>query len=83
MIEEMTNEGSIEILDLKFRRHFAKAVFRKLQQQAKRIAISRDGMRARLPLAKQTIGEEGLKKRGKAGGSHGLTSLWISRSVAN
>jgi hypothetical protein len=83
VIEEVTNEGSIEIFDLKLIRHFAKAFFRKLQQQAERITISRDGVRARLPLAKQAIGEEGLKKRGKAGGNHGRTSLWISRSVAS
>ena len=54
--------------------HFVEPFFGKLQKQAEAIAISGDRMRARLSLAKQAIGEEGLKKRGKAGGNHGCTS---------
>ena len=74
VIEEETNEGRVEILDPELGGHFAESFFGKLQKQAEAIAISRDRMRARLPLAKQAIGKEGLKKRGKAGGNHGCTS---------
>ena len=62
---------------------FAESFFGKMQKQAEAIAISRDRMRARLPLAEQAIGKEGLKKRGKVGGDHGCTSPAISRSVAS
>jgi len=62
---------------------FAKSFLGKLQKQAKAIAESRDGVRARFPLAKQAIGKEGLEKRWKAGGNHSRTSRGISRSVAS
>jgi hypothetical protein len=74
VIEKETNEGSIEVFDAKLRWTFVKLFFRKLQKQAEGIAVSRDGIRARLPLAKQTISEEGLKERRKASGNHGCTS---------
>jgi len=47
------------------------------------IAICRNSVRARLPLAKQTINKERLKKRGKAGRNHRGTSRGISRWVAS
>jgi hypothetical protein len=75
LIEEKTNEGSIEVFDAKLGWAFVKPFFRKLQKQAEAVAVCRDGIRARLPLAKQTIGEEALKKGGKAGGNH----AWPSR----
>jgi hypothetical protein len=62
---------------------FVESFFGELQKQPEGIAISRYCMRARLPLAKQTIGEEGLKQRRKAGGTHGCTSRRISRLVAS
>jgi hypothetical protein len=74
VIEEKTNEGCIEVFDAKLGWAFVEPFLRKLQKQAEAIAISRDGMRARLPLAKQAIGEKRLKKRGEAGGNHGCTS---------
>ena len=83
VIEEETNEGSIEVFDAELGGAFVEPFLGELQKQAKGIAISRYGMRARLPLTKQTIGEERLKKRGKAGGNHGCTSRWINRSVAS
>ena len=83
VIEEETNEGCIEVFDPDLGGHFAESFFGKLQKQTEAIAISGNRMRAGLPLAKQAIGEEGLKKRGKAGGNHGCTSRWISRSVAS
>ena len=74
VVEEKTNKRRIEILDAELGGHFAESFFGKMQKQAEAIAISRDRMRARLPLAKQAIGKEGLKKRGKVGGNHGRTS---------
>ena len=83
VIEEDANKGSIEVFDAELGGHFAESFFGKLQKQAEAIAVSRDGVRARLPLAKQPIGKEGLEERGKAGGNHGCTSFAISRSVAS
>jgi hypothetical protein len=83
VLEEKANKGRIEILDAKLGGHFAELFFGKMQKQAEAIAISRDGVRARLPLAKQAIGKEGLKKGGKVSGNHGRTSARISRSVAS
>jgi hypothetical protein len=74
VIEEEANKGSIGVFDPDLGGHFAESFFGKLQKQAEAIAVSRDRMRARLSLAKQSIGEERLKKRGKAGGNHGRTS---------
>jgi hypothetical protein len=62
VVEEKANEGCVEILDSELGGHFAESFFGKLQKQAEAIAISRDGMRARLPLAQQAIGKEGLQK---------------------
>jgi hypothetical protein len=70
VIEEETNKGCIEILDAKLGGHFAESFLGKLQKQAEAIAISRDGVRTRLPLAQQTIGKEGLKKEGEVGRNH-------------
>jgi hypothetical protein len=83
VIEEEANEGGSEVFDAELGGHFAESFFCKLQKQAKAIAVRRDGVRACLPLAKQSIGKEGLKERGKAGGNHGCTSFSISRSVAS
>jgi hypothetical protein len=58
VIEEKTNKESIEVFDTKLGWALVEPFFRKLQKQAEGIAVSRDGIRARLPLAKQTIGEE-------------------------
>jgi hypothetical protein len=74
VIEEGANKGSIEVFDPDLVGQLAESFFGKLQKQAEAIAVSRDRMRARLSLAKQAIGEERLKKRGKAGGNHGRTS---------
>jgi hypothetical protein len=74
VIEEETDEGSIEVFDPELAGAFAELLFGELQKETKAIAISCDGVRARLSLAKQTIGKERLKKRGKAGGNHRPTS---------
>jgi hypothetical protein len=83
VIEEETKEGSIKVFDAELGWAFAESFFGEFQQQAKRIAISPYGMWARLLLAKQTIGEERLQERRKAGGHHGCTSRGINRSVAS
>jgi hypothetical protein len=83
VIEEETDKGSIKVFDPELGRHFAKSFLGKVQKQAETIAISRYGMRAGLQLTKQAIGEERLKKRGKAGGTHGCISCCINRSVAS
>ena len=62
VIEEEPNEGCIEVFDAELGWAFVELFLGELQKQAKGVAISRYGMRARLPLAKQTIGEEGLKE---------------------
>jgi hypothetical protein len=74
VIEEETNEGSIEVFDAELGGAFVKPIFGELQKQAETVPISRYSMRARLPLAKQTIGEEGLQERRKTGGNHSCTS---------
>jgi hypothetical protein len=74
VFEEKTDKGRIEILDAKLRGHFAELFSSKMQEEAETIAISRYRMRAGLPLAKQAIGKEGLKKGGKVSADHGRTS---------
>jgi hypothetical protein len=83
VIEEETDKGSIKVVDPELGGHFAKSFLDKMQKQAKTIAISSYGMRTGLQLTKQTIGEERLKKRGKAGGTQGCISRCINRSVAS
>jgi hypothetical protein len=58
VIEKETNEGSIEVFDLELGWAFTEPFLGELQKQAEGIAISRYCMRARLPLAKQVVGEE-------------------------
>jgi hypothetical protein len=58
VFEEQTQEGCVEIFDQDFRRYFAKLFFCKMQKQAEAVAISRYGVRARLPLVKQAISKE-------------------------
>jgi hypothetical protein len=74
VIEEETDEGSIEVFDAELGGAFVEPFLGELQKQTKGIAISCYRMRACLPLTKQTIGEKRLKKRGEAGGHHGCTS---------
>jgi hypothetical protein len=74
VIEEETNEGSIEVFEAEMGGAFVEPLLGELQQEAEAVPISRHGMGARLPLTKQTIGEERLQERRKAGGHHGCTS---------
>ena len=81
-VEKKTNEGRIEVFDPELGGHFAESFFGKMQKQAEAIAISSDGVRARLPLTKQAISKEGLKKSGETGGHHRM-HLPLDQSVGS
>ena len=83
MIEEVANEWCVEVFDPQLGGTLAESFFGKLKKRAEAVAISRYRMWACLPLAKQVVGKEGLKKGGKAGGNHGYNFRGISRSVAS
>jgi len=79
VIAEETNEWCIEVFDPDLGGRFAEPFFGKLQKQTEAVAISGNGKRARLSLAKQAIGEKRLKKRRKAGGNQ-EAGTWLSRN---
>ena len=62
MFEENAKKRRVEIFDRQFGWHFAESLFCKLQKQTEGISISRYGVGARLPLPKEPIRKEGLKK---------------------
>jgi hypothetical protein len=64
VFQESANKRWVEIVDRQFRWHCAESLSGKLQKQAEGIPISRDGVWARLPLPKEPIRKEGLKKGG-------------------
>ena len=61
MIEEITNEGNVQVLDREIRGCFTEPFFCKTEEQAEGVAIPRDGMGACSLLSKQSIRKEGLK----------------------
>jgi hypothetical protein len=61
MIEEITNEGHVQVLDCEIRGGFTEPFFCKTEEQAEGVAIPRDGMGACSLLSKQSIRKEGLK----------------------
>ena len=61
VIEERTEERGIQILDLECRGRFFQALFGKREKQAEGIPVTGDGMRACLPLVKETLREECLQ----------------------
>jgi hypothetical protein len=61
MIEEITDEGHVQILDREIRGCFTEPFFCKTEEQTEGIAIPRDCMGACLLLSKQSIRKEGLK----------------------
>jgi hypothetical protein len=61
MIEEITNEGHVQVLDREIRGGFTEPFFCKTEEQAEGVAIPRDGMGACSLLSKQSIRKEGLK----------------------
>ena len=62
MIEEGPEEGGFQNFHGQLRRRLASLLLCKLQEQAKSVAIARDGIGTCLPLMHQTIGEEGLQE---------------------
>lgn len=71
MIEERTEEGCIQVRHGYLRRRSTEALLYVLQQKAKSIAITGNGVRADLSLLHQSIHEEGLQQNGEGfGGIH-------------
>jgi len=85
MIEKITNEGHVQVLDCKIRGRITEPFFRKMEEQPEGIAIPRDGIRTRSLLSEESIRKEGLKQGGKAGSHYRRASFPLSRrrSVAN
>jgi hypothetical protein len=85
MIEEITYEGHIQVLDREIRGCFTEPLFCKMEEQTKGIAIPRDCIWTCSLLSEQSIGKECLKQGGKAGRHYRRTSFPLSRrrSVAN
>jgi hypothetical protein len=85
MIEKITNEGHVQVLDREIRGRFTEPVFCKMEKQSEGIAIPRDCIGTCSLLPKQSICKECLKQRGKAGSHYRRASFPLStrRSVAN
>ena len=85
IVEKMSDERHVQIIEREVRWRFTQPFFCKLKQQAERIAISRYGVGTRLTLPKEAIRKERLQKRGKAGRHYdrALFPLLITRSVAS
>ena len=85
IIEKMSDEGHVQIIEREVGWRFTQPFFCKLKQETEGIAISRYGVGTRSTLPKEPIRKERLQKRGKAGRHYGraLLPLFITRSVAN
>jgi hypothetical protein len=85
MIEEITNEGHVQVLDREIRGCFTEPFFCKMEEQTEGIAIPRDCIGTCSLLSKQSIRKKGLKQGGKAGSHYCRASLLLfrRRSVAN
>jgi hypothetical protein len=60
VLEELADEGRVEIFDEQIRGGLVESLGREVQQHAERVAVPSDGVRARVPLPKQAVREEGL-----------------------
>jgi hypothetical protein len=85
IIEKMSDERHVQIIEREVGWRFTQPLFCKLKQQAEGIAISRYGVGTRSTLPKKSIRKERLQKRGKASRHYGraLLRFFITRSVAN
>src|SRR6185437_922359 len=85
MIEEITYEGHVQVLDREIRGCFTEPLFCKMEEQAEGIAIPRDCIGTCSLLSKQSIRKKGLEQDGKTGSHYRRASLPLSRrrSVAN
>ena len=61
MIEKITNEGHVQVLDREIRGCFTEPFFCKMEEQTEGIAIPRDCIGTCSLLSKQSIRKEGLK----------------------
>ena len=84
MIEKITNEGHVQVLNREIRGCFTEPFFCKMKEQAEGIAITRDCIGTCSLLSEESIRKEGLKQGGKAG-HYRRASFPLSRrrSVAN
>ncbi len=79
VIEEVADEGCVQILEGQLRRGLPQPLFGESQEQAEGVPVSRDGVRAGSALPQETVGEEGLHQTGEVGvGTHGWTSFGLS-----
>jgi len=62
MIQKSAEEGGFQDFHRQLRRRLASLLLCKLQEQAKSVAIARDGIGTCLPLMHQAVGEEGLQE---------------------
>jgi hypothetical protein len=85
MIKEIADERHVQILDHEFRGCFTEPFFGEMEEQTKRIAIARYGIRACSPLPAQAVCKKRLQKSGKTGWHYERFSfpLLNRRSVAN
>jgi hypothetical protein len=83
-IEELAEEGGVEVGEREAGGGTAEARGGEAQEQAEGVAVGGHRVRARPPLLQQAIGKEGLQERGKIGGAHGASSRGpVARSVAS
>jgi hypothetical protein len=83
VVEELAEEGSVEIRDHEAGWSTDEALGSEAQEQAERRAVRRDGVWTRLPLPEQPVGEECLHQRREVGGHGALFRGRIARSVAS
>src|SRR5664279_803414 len=77
MGEERADRRGIEVGEVETRGSELLCVRDKSKQQPERVAVSRDGGRADLPLGEETVGEEHLQGGGE--GAHGSSPRNSSR----
>jgi hypothetical protein len=85
MLEKLTDEGCIEILEHQVRGGSTESFCRKTQKKTEGVTVSGYGVGTCASLLQQALGKEGLQESWKAVGDHGPTS-WAfstSRLVAN
>ncbi len=84
VVEELAEEGSVEIGELEPGWSSAEACCREAQEQTEGVAVGGHRVWARPPLLEQAVGEEGLQERGKIGGAHGnVLRTRVARSAAS
>src|SRR5207248_7786483 len=79
VIEEVADEGRVQILEGQLRRGLPQSLLGESQEQAESVPVSRDGVRAGPTLPQETVGEEGLHQTGEVRvGAHGSISFGLS-----